>query len=1837
MAWKPSLHKIGAVICDYTPKPGADLNGLCIPIALGDLVEIREENGAWYRGRVYQSSGPWGIFPANHIQVKDHILLNKPPLPPLYAPKEDPVAREVVTVVREWGALLLKQYAIVDGRTLDGIVMILKELKELISQRKQILSGLHSAVALADLKSKMTSKIDWGNRFLELDLVPRNVKGEVIDVDHHNANVVELFRVHQLSAGKMLVSTRGSVRRKIKAPPSIANYHIIVTHDDTGLVLPDEVEVHYSLFSYDFLSNRGDYITEPFVVRQSRRDGSQIQLQTPHKCIFTDLSGDDIKLDLFLVCNIIRNGPMELSRDAKTAGFYRRPLACSVLPLKEMLSEGEERTLPYAGTFYKANEEEYFGQLPECIITRTSGKFSSFDKDRSLIGKLRLLSGSIEQIRKDPLTFEPGTCIARLRGFPDILSPTESRNDLFITLCNGDFEKGKKATPRNIEVYISAWLEDGQQLRDCFMIGVGEEMRLLTDYVSTVFYHTNAPKWRETLKVVLTPEKTMRAHLRFLFVHCSSDGKDKADKKFAFAFLPLAKRGMIVTNAEHVLPLFKYEPIYENSRGPPIYLNETAIPRFQKEIVVRTQMSSTTFTQHEQVFSLLRMRTLQTEEDIKQALHLVQFAPPPAKDVLPFLADFLDALFSILERNIEVYGQLVFQAIVVVVGIVTNDKNSSFRSTLDDYIKSRFRFLHAHHTLMLWLRVSVGAQASTQPKDEESYVKFSHVMRALEYVFKLLLRSRLCYQSTLQGPQLKADELEFQREMDGLFEVFLKFLKQPQESLVAAKSQALLNLASIFTDLTPFYPVTRLGSMGVMFLEAVDGSVQKGVVTHKLIFIQGLAKGALFMVEESRNILLPKFVSILCRHLQVETDRDLVLLTVETVGDIIAARDIIGESVTMVLQITQTLLDPILELIRKLDWQSEVTGSFLATFLALLHLMKEQHYFALLRLLQESGKLEGFVRDMLGVFRDLVSKEGAVFPTDWVTMYVLQSELLQRSFEFISLALFHYFSGANFNAELWLLSFELSVDFACQKHLQVEKFTASKRQKVVGKHDKRVRMAQHLSGMWGNLSRDAKLEFIPLLLAPFLKFSLLPDTQIRKAIVEIFFDMMVCEAESSSSFDQMENIFFQKLDELISDGWGDMEFKELFEVALMGRCQTHNNPFIKMQGPRFLSGIGRLIYLLVNLREVPDVEEHRAERASCLYDMLSFYQQLQCTGMYVNYIYKLVAVHVATNAFLEAAYTLTLHASDLQWSDKPMDFQFMSATPKAQTHRQLKMQIYTQIIEYCDKGQAWEMAIQFCKELADQYERETFEFQKLSDILTKQVRFYNNIIQSTRDEPQYYRVGYYGTAYPVNIRNKEFVYRSLKKYRITDFTEQIQAAFPNASMLPSGEAISDKHHTYEGQYIVISKLNVEPARDPDKVYPYKDKNVPKHVSSYYQQNQLRCFSYQRVYRKGPKSDNEFVNLWLELTYVTCGHSLPYVLNRSVITDIVMQELSPVETAINSLQDKYVTMCDLFAEFDTKTGQVNVNPLTMSLLGVLDAAVQGGMEKYQECFFVPQYVEQYPNEKENLVILQQSILLILEVSEFGLGIHGRLCPSDLRPLQVRMEEKLFDLKKKNGLIAQDAVFIPSERASFSSVHSSGHKSEGSSRTNSQSIKQRPNTMLSRPRLSSNEAKEREALKIQASAAFLTPQGRALRAQTVSGSTSRPVSSTSINTSLNTSITTPMNTSSTTHAAGNPFDTVLSASPPPINPFAEAARSGKTPSSSSLAVSESDVSMSSIASPAPPLYPRRVVTAMSPAVVNPFDGTADRSLAPVPETAPEANPFVRSPPAPPPRPPKSSPAQ
>jgi hypothetical protein len=84
------------------------------------------------------------------------------------------------------------------------------------------------------------------------------------------------------------------------------------------------------------------------------------------------------------------------------------------------------------------------------------------------------------------------------------------------------------------------------------------------EYSSLIYYHSNSPEWRETIKVVVPPELYEKAHIRFNFRHCTSKsapGKKK-DEIFCFAFQRLVDPGKSthILDKMHQLSLYKYEP-----------------------------------------------------------------------------------------------------------------------------------------------------------------------------------------------------------------------------------------------------------------------------------------------------------------------------------------------------------------------------------------------------------------------------------------------------------------------------------------------------------------------------------------------------------------------------------------------------------------------------------------------------------------------------------------------------------------------------------------------------------------------------------------------------------------------------------------------------------------------------------------------------------------------------------------------------------------------------------------------------------------------------------------------------------------------------------------------------------------------------------------------------------------------------------------------------------------------------------------------------------------------------------------------------------------------------
>ncbi len=56
----------------------------------------------------------------------------------------------------------------------------------------------------------------------------------------------------------------------------------------------------------------------------------------------------------------------------------------------------------------------------------------------------------------------------------------------------------------------------------------------------------------------------------------------------------------------------------------------------------------------------------------------------------------------------------------------------------------------------------------------------------------------------------------------------------------------------------------------------------------------------------------------------------------------------------------------------------------------------------------------------------------------------------------------------------------------------------------------RRNMGLAIHKMWFNLGQH-KINFVPAMVGQFLEMTLLPETELRKATIPIFFDMMQCE------------------------------------------------------------------------------------------------------------------------------------------------------------------------------------------------------------------------------------------------------------------------------------------------------------------------------------------------------------------------------------------------------------------------------------------------------------------------------------------------------------------------------------------------------------------------------------------------------------------------------------------------------------------------------------------------------------------------------------------------------
>lgn len=588
---------------------------------------------------------------------------------------------------------------------------------------------------------------------------------------------------------------------------------------------------------------------------------------------------------------------------------------------------------------------------------------------------------------------------------------------------------------------------------------------------------------------------------------------------------------------------------------------------------------------------------------------------------------------------------------------------------------------------------------------------------------------------------------------------------------------------------------------------------------------------------------------------------------------------------TIMLQLLRTVIQSSIAM----DRENPLVGNLVAIMLAIFRSMDTYHYDEYVKHFHVPYDLKEFLTEILVVFRDLVSKP--VFPADWMDMIMHQNIVILGSLkQFANVIMGSFFNPFDFH--VWSNYFHCSIAFLIQPMLQLDQFGEHKKAIILARYkDIRYETAQLIRTMWMNLS-EHKTRFVPQLVGSILEMSLIPQLDVRRATIPIFFDMMQCEYYMSkhaiesfgdtkrnylhhkANFNDFEKEMIEKLDLMVEGGRGDCEYKELFYEIMIKLCREHNT--LCDEGERFVNIVTRLLQRLLEYRYNIN-DESKENRMACTVSLLQFYSEVERKEMYIRYVNKLCDLHLEFDDYTEAAFTLKLHSKLLKWNDKALPPLLLSHRHLiCQTHRQLKESLYNDIIEHFNKGKQWECAIEMCKELAQQYENEVYDYTSLSLIHTKMAEFYAKILKEMRHESEYFRVAFYGLRFPEFLRNRVFIYRGKEYERYSDFTSRILSQHPGADLMQSLATPGEEITNGDGMFILINK--VEPIMD-DQALMYMKKNVSPEIIKYHLSNNVRKFKFSRPFRenRGGGDEDSVTNMWLERTVMETRYPLPGIL------------------------------------------------------------------------------------------------------------------------------------------------------------------------------------------------------------------------------------------------------------------------------------------------------------------------------------------------------------------------
>ncbi|EGC35783.1 hypothetical protein DICPUDRAFT_47503 [Dictyostelium purpureum] len=1391
-----------------------------------------------------------------------------------------------------------------------------------------------------------------------------------------------------------------------------------------------------------YCKNENKFISESYcgIVPPS---GIFVEPENPNeriRTIFRDLEQKELNSDLYLVAKLYRKTNSLSSKDPNssptlTRNKFRKFVGCGVKKL-DLSNEGVSELMITLNT---TSNENSFYNLHETIINEQTALYEPITRAKGVVFTIQHFVGDYQQFLQEYPDYRSVTTSLKLQ-LPEVVLPGSERNDMYIQIEEGDF------SDKNIEVQVQVRAESGQIVHDAIKFANGQ---VSTSDFKTPLIPSALCKWHEIIKVWVAAKTFEKSHLFFLFRQCS-EKKDKERTTIGFGYLRfISDEGAIVKDGQYTINIYKCStddiPVSTYING---VIESDKSSKSQKKLdtlKIRTTFVSTCLTQNPSVVNLSHWASY--SGDLSSLIKDITFLG--AQELVRNLQEIFYNFLSILDQqlNDSPLSMDIFRSIVFIIGVLVDSRTCNYRPALDLYASKFFGTplsssnkhgsltgITAHTHL---LRSVVKNLENFQ--DPANASRISSSLKALEYIFKFVVASK----TKFTNKETIGNE-SYQTNLKSVVDILCEIMLSDIPSLIGAKTIALKNFESMFSDLKQFFTVEEMGIIALKFMKSIQPDDKKKTFNIlKLKLLSSYINGPMMLCKETRKHLLPLVFQLLHFHFGKSSEEtDMCLMILGLIVDIMITNLKRRSSSSVSLTLNAATSASLAAMVPTMNEESQnnLRIKIYAFILGTARLSGVQHWEMLNKSVTPTYK--NFFIDLYDSLQLLF--ESPKFPSDFWTFTAFQLKTILRMTRILEDVIFYLPSASNndgnsgssqFEFPQWRAFFLLTSSYLNCKDLHFESVNPAKAVFIKTRcGDVRIEMARVFERVWATVPVKERSSFISVLINPIVKLSISDTLDAKRVATKIFYDMLESEIIQTESYTEL---FYHTMDSLLEictekpnrKGWPIVSradgklpftmrsFSTFFNTQCMSLVLSKSTDAIKKKAEQFINDINHFLILVTNF--MSDVKNNDEEEIfSSVSKLINYLLEHKRINHFIRYVHMTSRRHYELGNYVEAAVTLMLHASLYNWDHNKV----VGATQNEYGHfveqkeSERKEYLYKEVLLCYNNGKAWDRAIPLLKELIHHFTKNICEMNSAATYLRQQSTFYQKINES--QDPifeDYFRVGYYGKKFPLSIQNKEFIYKGNQFDRLSDFISKIQDKWPKAELLKTTEVPAQSIQDSDGQYLLITSVNVSNANEIEKRHSgfldlfSNKKRVPHRVQQFNARNKVNVFVYSKPFKKnsGTKSQNEFEDLWVMNLYFICENSFPCTERRCLITERKQVELSPIENALNSIIQKNE---ELLAKIDKHQAspQESISPLTMLLNGIIDASVNGGVSRY-ETFLSEDYLKQHPEYKEIADLLKASLEQQLAVTEQGLRLHATLRPPEMAAMHDKLESFFITMK------------------------------------------------------------------------------------------------------------------------------------------------------------------------------------------------------------------------------------